>query len=133
MEDRAPYGQGRVSRQRAAIAAAVDMQGGAFSVEEIATAARQVDPGIGTATVYRAIAAMESSGHLDSVGERDGHALYAVCDRSGHHHHAVCTSCGRVEPTPCRLGELTPRGFKVTSHDVTLYGLCPSCSANAEE
>ncbi|TLM78292.1 MAG: transcriptional repressor [Actinobacteria bacterium] len=132
MEDRAPYGRGRVSRQRASISAAAAMMGGAFSVDDLAVRAREIDPGVGTATVYRAVAAMVASGHLDAVGERDGRALYAVCGEAGHHHHAVCTSCGRVEATPCAVEHLVPPGgFRVTRHEVTLYGLCGPCARRA--
>lgn len=128
MEDRAPYGRGRVSPQRAAIAGALAMLDSAFTVDELAAKAREVDPGIGTATVYRAVAAMEAAGHLEAVGERGDRTLYAACSEADHHHHAVCTSCGRVEPTGCGLGALAPDGFTVTHHRVTLYGLCAACA-----
>lgn len=128
MEDRAPYGRGRVSRQRAAITEVLAGLDGAFTVDELAARARDVDPGIGTATVYRAVAAMVAAGHLDAVGEREGRTLYAACGADEHHHHAVCTACGRVEPTACAIERLAvPNGFRVTRHDVVLYGLCADC------
>ncbi len=74
---------------------------------------------------------MEASGWLTRVGESAGNVLYARCEGLGHHHHAVCTECGRVEHTPCPVGvspEAVPSGFTVTSHELTLYGLCPTCS-----
>lgn len=132
MEDRAPYGRGRVSPQRTAIAEAIAMLDGAFTVDDLARRARMADPGLGTATVYRAVAAMVGSGHLEAVGQREGRALYAACDADHHHHHAVCTSCGRVEATPCAVEALTPPGgFRVTRHEVTLYGLCGACARAA--
>lgn len=132
MEDRAPYGRGRVSPQRAAIAEAVAMLDGAFTVDELAGRARDVEPGLGTATVYRAVAAMVASGHLEAVGERGGRALFASCGADDHHHHAVCTACGRVEATACAVESLAPPGgFRVTHHEVTLYGLCGACARTA--
>jgi Fe2+ or Zn2+ uptake regulation protein len=127
------FGSGRVTAQRAAIAEAAAAMGTAFTVEDLATAARGNDPAIGLATVYRAVSAMEESGWLERVGERCGSALYARCEAGGHHHHLICTACGRTEPADCPLqgGSAnleTASGFVVTGHEVTLYGLCPDCS-----
>lgn len=125
------FGDGRVTAQRATIAQAACEMPGAFTVEALAAAARGADTSIGVATVYRAVSAMEATGWLERVGERAGSVLYARCAAGDHHHHhVVCTSCGRVEPAECplRLDQAqAPGGFVVTSHEVTLYGLCPAC------
>lgn len=127
---RSPFGSGRMTSQRATIAEAVAKTTGAFTVEALADDVRRVAPGIGVATVYRAVATMESNGWLERVGERDGAALYLHCsEHDEHHHHLVCTGCGRVELTECPLGQVDRRaGFVLTHHDVTLYGLCPACA-----
>lgn len=106
--------------------------GGAFTVEELAARVRLDAPGTGLATIYRAVAALDASGWLARVGVRDGSVLYARCTADAHHHHLVCTRCGRVEATPCPLDSVVERarreaGFEVTSHEVTLYGICRSC------
>jgi Fe2+ or Zn2+ uptake regulation protein len=103
---------------------------GAFTVEELAAAVHALDAkASATATVYRAVSAMEAAGHLERVGVRHGCALYASCADSGHHHHVVCDGCGRTAAAPCPLGG-TPAadGFVVTRHEVTLYGLCRECA-----
>lgn len=128
-----PYGRGRVSRQRASIARAVASLLGAFTVDDLARAVREEEPGVGTATLYRAVSAMADSGHLEVVGERDGARLYAACDADGHHHHIVCTGCGRFEAAPCAISHATRdhaegAGFVLAAHDLTLYGLCPACA-----
>lgn len=129
------FGSGRTSEQRRAIAAAADAFGSAFTVDDLVAAARRTAPRIGVATVYRAVAAMESAGALERVGSREGSALYARCDRSEHHHHLVCTGCGKTAHAPCPLGPdaagvpSEQDGFVVTSHEITLYGLCRECSA----
>jgi len=108
---------------------------GAFTTDELAGAARANDPGAGaTATVYRSVAAMERSGFLERVGERDGAALYARCDASSHHHHIVCDGCGRTAHAECPIEPhvaTEPRddGFVITRHEVVLYGLCPECAS----
>ena len=111
---------------------------GAFTVEELAeslrvAAASSGAAAAGTATVYRTVAAMESTGFLSRVGARAGSALYARCTDASHHHHIVCDGCGRFTPTPCPIDTpvLSPEatgGFVVTRHEVTLYGLCGECA-----
>jgi len=128
----AAFGPGRASGPRAAIARVAATLPGAFTVEDLLSAVRDGDSSIGTATVYRAVAAMAETGFLENVGERDGAALYARCDASGHHHHLVCTSCGAIAEMGCPLDACAPaleaNGFVVTGHEVRLYGLCPMCA-----
>jgi Fur family ferric uptake transcriptional regulator len=132
------FGTGRMTAQRATIVDAAAEMGTAFTVDDLAIAARRRDASVGLATVYRAVSAMEESGWLERVGERAGSALYARCAASGHHHHLICTTCGRMEPAECPLGGIvssspTASGFVVTDHRVTLYGLCPDCVAGRED
>jgi Fur family transcriptional regulator, ferric uptake regulator len=129
------FGSGRVTGRRRAIAAAADGLGSAFTVDDLLGAVRQHSPGVGVATVYRAVAAMETAGSIERVGTRDGSALFVRCTREGHHHHLVCTSCGKVTHTECPLPRMETGsrqehdGFTVTSHEITLYGLCRKCAA----
>jgi Fur family ferric uptake transcriptional regulator len=129
-----PYGAGRASTQRTAIARAAERLDRAFTVEELAQAAEPDAEGRrpGIATVYRAVSAMVEAGHVERVGQRDGRALYARCDADGHHHHLVCTGCGSVAEAPCpldaaALATAADQGFVVTRHEVAIYGLCPEC------
>jgi Fe2+ or Zn2+ uptake regulation protein len=129
------YGSGRITAPRRAIASAVETMVGAFTVEDLASVVRADEPSAGaTATVYRAVGAMEQAGYLKRVGSRDGAALFAHCSIPAHHHHIVCDRCGRMTATDCPVGpEVTSAaekaGFVLTRHEVTLYGLCPTCSA----
>lgn len=125
-----------MTAQRRLIAQVAGGMTGAFTVEELTSRVRRADANTGVATVYRAVASLEGSGWLARVGERNGSALYARCDAEEHHHHLVCTGCGRVEPATCPLDtglrDAAERaGFLLTDHDVTLYGLCPTCRGTA--
>lgn len=126
------YGGVRLSAQRALIAEVVTSLPRAFTAEELHDAVARVEPGVGLATVYRALAAMHEAGSVTTVGERAGSALLARCNRHDHHHHLVCTSCGTVVGIDCPLGEETlasaeRAGHLVTRHEITLYGLCAGC------
>lgn len=131
---RSAFGSARISPQRRQIVSAALELRGAFTVEDLARATHARDTYIGTATVYRAVAALEGSGWLERVGERDGSALFARCSAGAHHHHhVVCEQCGRIEVTECPVVISTaenPDGFRITRHEVTLYGVCPACSAS---
>ena len=139
---RLAFGDARVSPQRRAIVDAVRSLPGAFTIDELAETTRGHDGSAGTATVYRAVAALEATGYLEQVGKRGESALYARCTRGEHHHHVVCEGCGRVETTACpvvrlapdtRGGVADPSGFVITRHEVTLYGYCPQCAAAREK
>ena len=132
----AAYGAGRTSAQRLSIARATDAASGAFTVDDLACLARKADPAIGTATVYRAVAAMAREGFVQPVGVSDGRGLYVRCADVGHHHHLVCTECGAVAEAPCPLDASVLQaagrgGFEITSHEVTLYGLCAACASGS--
>lgn len=132
---RCAYGAGRVTAPRAIIAAVVAGLSDAFTVEELVEAVRRADQRFAsTATVYRAVAAMNAAGFLERVGTRGGCALYARCAAAAHHHHIVCDGCGRTVEAVCPLGPevaagAAEHGFTITRHEVTIYGLCRSCSA----
>ncbi|GAV32278.1 MAG: Fur family transcriptional regulator [Anaerosomatales bacterium] len=131
---RLPYGTRRVSRARAAIAEAASEMRGAFTAERLHERVAREHPGIGLATVYRAVAAMTEAGYLARVGARDGAALYAVCASEEHHHHAVCESCGAVAPVACTLVRAAlPPGFAVTHHELAIYGMCADCARRSGE
>lgn len=134
---RMAYGHGRITAARRALAEAATVIGRAFTIEELAEAARSIEPSAGsTATAYRAAAIMEENGFLERVGDRHGRALYEHCAVETHHHHIVCESCGKTARAHCpitaSLGDsVAASGFVLTRHVVTLYGLCPDC-ANRE-
>ncbi|MDP2300173.1 MAG: transcriptional repressor [Actinomycetota bacterium] len=121
-----------MSAQRALIADEVMAFPGAFTAEDLHRTVGRRAEGVGLATVYRALAAMQEAGALASVGERDGSTLLARCGRDDHHHHLVCTTCGTVVGVECPLDHAaleaaTREGHLVTSHEITLYGVCAVC------
>lgn len=125
------YGRGRLTPQRHRVAE-VASEMGAFTVHELAARLAAESVGMGLATVYRAVGALEAAGSLQTVGKRGASDLYVWCVTEGHHHHLVCTRCGAVEHAPCPFGDAQAlpselAGFTVTRHDMTLYGLCPTC------
>jgi Fur family ferric uptake transcriptional regulator len=128
---------GRISPQRLAIASETDAMPGAFSAEELLRAVQAGTPGVGSATVYRALSAMAQAGFVEQVGVKDGAAVYARCRSGRHHHHLVCTSCGCVAEADCDVAPAAESashasGFTVTRHEFNLYGLCAACAGRGK-
>lgn len=104
-----------------------------LSVAEVYELAQNEVASIGTATVYRAVNAMVEEGGLVAVqipGEPDRYELAGLA----HHHHFHCTGCGKVfdvEGCPGAMKNLCPPGFKLTGHEVMLYGHCDECASAA--
>jgi Fur family ferric uptake transcriptional regulator len=109
--------------------------------QDCALTALEIDgrlPGVGRATVYRALEQLERLGLIQKVDLGGDASGYERVDPGGHHHHhIVCEQCGRVvtfeddrlEQAIVALAERPD--FKVSSHEVTLRGECASCGRAA--
>ncbi|MBN2372138.1 MAG: transcriptional repressor, partial [Vicinamibacteria bacterium] len=88
-------------------------------------------PGIGIATVYRAVRRMLEKGRLVMVRLPGGSVAYESAGRP-HHHHFHCHVCGRAWDLPgCPLpGRLcVPPRFRIESHELVIHGRCDDCGA----
>ena len=95
--------------------------------------ARSHSPGLGIATVYRALRILMDLGEVEIV-EIPGAPPHYERKHPHHHHHFLCETCQRVfEVEACASGidQLAPQGFAVKSHSLTLYGTCAECGAKA--
>jgi Fur family transcriptional regulator, ferric uptake regulator len=123
----------RPTKQRAAVAAALDELEGFRSAQDLHALLRQRGDNVGLTTVYRTLQALADAGEVDVLRADDGEAVYRRCS-SGHHHHLVCRQCGRtveVEgPAVERWAERVARehGFVEVSHTVEVFGTCASCA-----
>lgn len=109
-----------------------------LTAEEIYGLVKNQYPDIGLATVYRAVQVLVDLQVIDKVSFDDGLARYELSyqadGRRHHHHHAICQNCGRVLSFEEDLLEALEQavfaatGFRVTDHEVKLYGYCKTCS-----
>src|SRR5690606_13589869 len=83
----------RATRQRAAVAAALDEVGEFRSAQELHDLLKHRGDSVGLTTVYRTLQSLVDAGEVDVLRTDDGEAMYRRCSR-GHHHHLVCRSCG---------------------------------------
>lgn len=124
----------RVTGPRRAVAGLVVAREGHFTAAELVDDARRGHPGLGRATVFRALDLFTTLGLVERVDLPGGEHAYVACD-SVHHHHAICTVCGRsLDVSDGSLaGALeaigNQSGFQVTTHRLEIFGVCGSCRA----
>jgi Fur family ferric uptake transcriptional regulator len=121
----------RVTPQRQTVLDAIVGLDGAFTPLELFDHARELDPQLGLATVYRTVELLRETGSLRQL-VHDGRPTYVRC-HAGHHHHLVCTACGAVQETELcaapSAAELRRRhGFRAREHQVDIFGLCERCA-----
>jgi Fe2+ or Zn2+ uptake regulation protein len=126
----------RLTGPRRVVADLVAARAGHFTAADIVADARRRHPGIGRATVFRALDLFASLNLVERIDLPDGDHAYVTCDRS-HHHHAICTGCGRsFDLADMGLGQVLHDagerlGFRITSHRLELFGVCAACQAAA--
>ena len=123
----------RDTRQKAAIRAAIDNSARPLLPQEILESAQQEVAALSIATVYRNLKLLAEGGQIRAV-ELPGEVPRYESTRHGHHHHFQCRSCGRVfdvHACPGDFSDLAPKGFRVESHELTLYGQCTDCRRSA--
>ncbi|TNF72694.1 MAG: transcriptional repressor [Acidobacteria bacterium] len=121
----------RDTRQRRAIREVLEQADRPLSPGELLEAAHERVPGIGQATIYRNLKALEDKGWLAVVTIPGQPSRYERAGKA-HHHHFLCRSCDaayEVSGCPGDLEPLTPAGFRLESHELVLYGLCQTCLA----
>lgn len=122
----------RPTRQRIAVAAALEGFSDFRTAQEVHEALRTAGDNVGLSTVYRALQAMAEGGEIDMLRVEGGEAAYRRCSGS-HHHHLVCRSCGatvEVEGPAVEKwtrGVADEHGFRDVSHTLEIFGTCSRC------
>ncbi|WP_159794894.1 Fur family transcriptional regulator [Puerhibacterium puerhi] len=124
-----------MTRQRAAVAEALDESPEFRSAQQLHETLRARGDAVGLATVYRTLQALVDGGEVDVLRTGEGESLYRRCVTRAHHHHLVCRSCGRtveidgpsVEAWASAMG--AAHGFADIEHTVELWGTCADCRA----
>ena len=122
----------RRTSQRRAILQALEGAPGPLTPQEVLESASRAQAGLGLATVYRNLNSLQEEGDVVAVHLPGESARFELAGR-GHHHHFCCEDCEGVFeleatcPVAVLEGVTLPGGFKVENHELTLYGLCPTC------
>ncbi|MBI4912994.1 MAG: transcriptional repressor [Acidobacteria bacterium] len=121
----------RQTPQREGILQVLSASERALTVEEIHE--RMEDGRSGIPTIYRNLVRFIKEGWVEQVQGADLVMRFLRCQSRQHHHHLQCETCGRtVEVESCgveaMVADLEARsGFRVTRHQLHLFGTCPQC------
>ena len=118
------------TRQRQVILNEFLQTEGHTSLDQLLGRVQKQLPGVGYATVYRAMKVFIDA---DVASERrfgDGAALYETSHEDEHHDHMICTICGRIFEFEDEIIEERQHvvakslGLRLTNHRMTLWGEC---------
>ena len=81
-------------------------------------------------TVYRTMDKLSAMGIVQKIVINT--VVYYCLSNSEHKHFMLCTNCRKLIPIHCFLKKMIPtleteNDFSVTSHDLTIFGLCHTC------
>lgn len=123
----------RYSKKREAILAAIRETGCHPSAEWVYQQLKPRHPDLSLGTVYRNLTFFQERGLVQSVGVVRGQERFDGI--TAPHSHFICDCCGSVSDLPgfqtgSDLDRTVSRqyGLTVKRHELTFYGLCPSCS-----
>lgn len=123
----------RLTPQRRAVFSVLTAARDHPTASEVYDRVRAQQPGIGAATVYRALALLVDSGAALELSLGGGTGASRYDANTTRHDHLVCDGCGRAVDVDFpvlapSVVELTARtGFLVTSYDLQFHGRCPQC------
>jgi Fur family ferric uptake transcriptional regulator len=123
----------KITPPRLAVLEIIQREGEHLNPNEILARAQTIHPQTGRATVYRTLELLTQLGIVRPIYVGDTGPTYIRAE--GGHHHLVCSRCGRVvDFEQCVADgmeqELEARfGFRIHSHLLEFYGLCPHCQA----
>jgi Fur family ferric uptake transcriptional regulator len=124
----------RLTSPRRALALLIAGRSGHFTAEELLEESRRRRLGLGRATIFRSLDVLAELGAVERLDLPSGDHAFVVCEPA-HHHHIVCSSCGRsagvadngVDAVAVAIARES--GYRVDSHRLELFGLCPACQA----
>ena len=104
------------------------------TAQDVFLSARNQQPQIGFATVYRTLDWLVQHGLAQEVyRDKDGAADYAA--NVARHDHAICDKCGKIldveAPLPALAYAIIERatGFHIDWHATEFSGLCAACAS----
>lgn len=126
----------RFGGARSAVIDALAEHDGCCTAGDLAGRMRAAGDSVGTASVYRALGALQEADLLRALDLGEGERRYELVHADGeHHHHVVCDRCGDTtafhdDTLERSIADLARRlEWQVDAHDVVLHGMCARCAA----
>lgn len=101
------------------------------TAEEIYQRAAAIMPDMSRATVYNTLHELVALGGLIEAHEFSESGI-RYDTNLGPHHHLICTHCHALVDISHDFAEITlpqreAAGYQIMCHQITFYGLCPTC------
>jgi Fur family transcriptional regulator, ferric uptake regulator len=124
----------RLTAPRRAVAELIGSRRGHFTADELLSESRRRRLGVTRATVFRSLDVLADLGLIERLDLPSGEHAFVACE-TAHHHHLVCSACGRstevgdngLEAVAAAIARES--GYRVDTHRLELFGLCPACRA----
>ena len=122
----------RITPQRIAVLKILAASEDHPSVEMIYEKVRREFPTTSLATIYKTVTLLRELNEVLELGFPEGSNRYDG-NKPYPHPHVICTKCRRIiDPDLESLEGVTRElvsetGFKITSHRLDFFGLCPDC------
>lgn len=122
----------RMTNQRRLLLRILAEAGGHLDAREVHNRARQHDPRLSLATVYRTLNSLKEAGVVRELHLDEEHHHYELDEQDGHSH-LVCLGCGQVIEVGGQAFVEAARavgqacGFFVAGAQVELTGYCSAC------
>ena len=110
-----------------------------LSIDDLYREVRNINPGVGYATVYRTMKLLKECDFAEEQHFADGHTRYENADVEEHHDHIICDDCGSIvefidEALEKMQEEIANRlGFVLSHHRMELYGVCAACQVKRQQ
>ncbi|GCF10724.1 Fur family transcriptional regulator [Dictyobacter arantiisoli] len=107
------------------------------TASEVYEAVRQERPQIGLASIYRILHNLVEQNYIKELRHGDDTCRYDA--HTARHDHAICTQCGALLDIPIDVAlpqdlleaAAQATGIEFSSHELRLYGRCPTCQGQA--
>jgi Fur family peroxide stress response transcriptional regulator len=125
----------RLTPQRVALLRLLARSDGHPSVSQLYDQLTAQFPTTSLATVYKTLNLLEEMGEVLELGFSDDDNRYDG-NKPYPHPHLVCMRCRRIVDTDVRLTQNLMEevaqlsGYRVVSHRLDFYGLCPDCQTS---
>lgn len=126
----------RLTPQRMAILRFLATSEAHPSVEQVYEHIKATFPMTSLATVYKTVALLKQEGEVLELGFANGSSRYDGM-KPYPHPHLICLKCQRIIDPDLGMFSALPTelsqkyGFKIVSHRLDFFGLCPECQSVA--
>jgi Fur family ferric uptake transcriptional regulator len=123
----------KLTRPRQVVLDVLENSRGHLDAETVYLRAKERDPGIGIATVYRTLALLKRLGLAEEHDLGEDHGHFEAADKDNPHFHFTCMQCGKViefeSPEVIQLTKSLCRrkGLSVSEVHLRLSGFCRQC------